>query len=157
MGEMVDTNQRPVQKGETKKKKKNPGKKAALKNKGEDKGIVKKFPGPKTDAPVKKEGAPAKKESALGKKENVPGKKESAPVKSQSPARAPAVPKKQTIANAKKFLKGAWSELKKVHWPNRRELVTFTGVVLVAVTIVAILIFLVDASLSKLLGAILRK
>lgn len=148
---MVDTNQEPVEKGEPKKKKKESPKKAALKtkvedkglktkvedkglkNKGEDKGVVKKLPVKKENAPVKKEGA----------------------VKSQG-GKAPVV-KKQTAANLKKFLKGAWSELKKVHWPNRRELVTFTSVVLTAVLIVAVLLFVIDAGLSRLLGFILGK
>ncbi|PKM42037.1 MAG: preprotein translocase subunit SecE [Firmicutes bacterium HGW-Firmicutes-8] len=139
---MVDTNQEPVEKGKPKKKKKESPKKAALKTKvedkelktkGEDKGVVKRLPVKKENAPVKKEGA----------------------AKSQG-GKAPVV-KKQTAANLKKFLKGAWSELKKVHWPNRRELVTYTTVVLTAVLIVAVLLFVIDAGLSKLLAFILQK
>lgn len=138
---MVDTNQEP-EKGKPKKKKKESSKKAALKTKvedkelktkGEDKGVVKRLPVKKENAPVKKEGA----------------------AKSQG-GKAPVV-KKQTAANLKKFLKGAWSELKKVHWPNRRELVTYTTVVLTAVLIVAVLLFVIDAGLSKLLAFILQK
>ncbi len=126
---MVDTNQEPVQnKGSVKKKKSSP-KKTAAKNKTEEKAVVKKLP----------------------------LKKESAPAKPQSAAKVPASSKKPALANAKKFFKGAWSELKKVHWPNRRELVTFTGVVLVAVTFVAVLIFLVDSALSEILSFIVPK
>ncbi len=138
---MVDTNQEPVEKKEpvgkkqpaekkepVKKKKESP-KKAAPKNKREDKAVVKKLPVKKENAPAKAQGAP----------------------------KAPAPAKKATVANIKKFVKGAWSELKKVHWPNRRELVTFTSVVLVAVAFVAVLIFAVDSVLGKILEVIIPK
>lgn len=54
------------------------------------------------------------------------------------------------------FLRNVWAELKKVHWPNRKEIITYTGVVLVAVAIVAALIWLVDSALSLLLGQLLH-
>lgn len=54
-----------------------------------------------------------------------------------------------------KFFRGVWSELKKVHWPNRKEIVTYTSVVLVAVLIVALMIWLVDSVFSSLLALIL--
>ncbi len=154
---MVDANQEPVSKGGTKKKKRHSPQKAGPKDKGEDKGVVSNLPGKNDSGPDKKESTSVKKESAHVKKESAPVKKDSTPVKSQSVIKTQVATKKQTIANVKKFLKGAWSELKKVHWLGRRELVAFTGVVLIAVTIVAILIFLVDTSLSKLLQVFLRK
>ena len=54
-----------------------------------------------------------------------------------------------------KFFKGVWSELKKVHWPTRKEVVTYTSVVLSAVAIVAVMIWIVDSIFSFLLGLIL--
>lgn len=54
-----------------------------------------------------------------------------------------------------KFFRGVWSELKKVHWPNRKEIVTYTSVVIVSVIIVALMIWLVDSVFSFLLSRIL--
>lgn len=56
-----------------------------------------------------------------------------------------------------KFLRGAWAELKKVHWPNRQELVTYTIVVLVSVLIVAALLWIFDSAFSFLLGKLILR
>lgn len=53
------------------------------------------------------------------------------------------------------YFRGVWAELKKVHWPNRQQLFTYTGVVLVSVAIVAILLWIVDSALSLALAKIL--
>ncbi|RKO68042.1 preprotein translocase subunit SecE [Desulfofundulus salinus] len=60
------------------------------------------------------------------------------------------------LEQVSKYFRGVYSELKKVHWPNRREVVTYTGVVLVAVTIVGILIWIFDSLLSRLLQFIIK-
>lgn len=49
------------------------------------------------------------------------------------------------------FFSGAWSELKKVRWPTRKELVSYTIVVLVTVTFVTLYFYLIDLGLSGLL------
>ncbi|GAW92108.1 preprotein translocase subunit SecE [Calderihabitans maritimus] len=54
-----------------------------------------------------------------------------------------------------KFFRGVWNELKKVHWPRRSELVTYTSVVIVSVFIVALVIWVVDSIFSTLLDLIL--
>lgn len=59
----------------------------------------------------------------------------------------PANTKKQADKTAEYF-RGVWSELKKVQWPNRQQLITYTGVVFVAVAIVAFLLWIVDSGLS---------
>jgi len=46
------------------------------------------------------------------------------------------------------FFREVWLELKKVHWPTRQTLLTYTGVVLVSVAIVALLIWIVDSGLT---------
>ncbi|UWG97904.1 preprotein translocase subunit SecE [Dehalobacter sp. DCM] len=46
------------------------------------------------------------------------------------------------------FFREVWLELKKVHWPTRQTLLTYTGVVLVSVIIVAILVWIVDSGLT---------
>ncbi|MHB8124532.1 MAG: preprotein translocase subunit SecE [Desulfitobacteriaceae bacterium] len=66
----------------------------------------------------------------------------------------PANTQKQSEKTADYF-RGVWSELKKVQWPNRQQLITYTGVVFVAVAIVAFLIWIVDSGLSWILIKIL--
>jgi len=56
----------------------------------------------------------------------------------------------------KTYFKGVLSELKKVHWSTRREVSIYTGVVLLAVTIVGVLIWAFDSFLSRLLQLILK-
>ena len=51
----------------------------------------------------------------------------------------------------KKYARGSWNEMKKVHWPNKSELITYTSVVLVAVVLVSTMIFIVDSALSFVL------
>lgn len=55
------------------------------------------------------------------------------------------------MEKTKKFFRSSWNELKKVHWPNKSELTTYTTVVVVAVVIVGTLIWLVDSALSFVL------
>ena len=54
------------------------------------------------------------------------------------------------------FLQEVWAELKKVHWPSRKETYTATAVVLVVVSIVAMFLGTVDYALSQAIQAILR-
>jgi len=49
---------------------------------------------------------------------------------------------------AVQFVKEAWQELQKVHWPTRKETYQATAVVLVVVTVSAVFIGLVDLVLS---------
>lgn len=61
-----------------------------------------------------------------------------------------AAKKQSFIPRFKKNWRVSFAELKKVHWPNRQETVTYTGVVLVTVTIVTILIWIVDSGITAL-------
>jgi preprotein translocase subunit SecE len=54
------------------------------------------------------------------------------------------------------FLQEVWSELKKVHWPARRETYAATGVVLVIVALIGFYLGLVDFLLSQVVQVILR-
>lgn len=56
-----------------------------------------------------------------------------------------------------RFVKGAMAELKKVHWPTRPELVTYTIVVLVAVVIVAALLWVFDSIFSFMLSKLILR
>jgi len=53
------------------------------------------------------------------------------------------------------YFRGVLSELKKVHWPSRRQLFTYTGVVFFAVAIVSIMMWIVDGGLSMALERLL--
>lgn len=55
----------------------------------------------------------------------------------------------------KKFFREVKAELKKVTWPGKSELVSFTGVVFVTVAVVAALIWVVDAAFAGVLKAII--
>jgi len=54
------------------------------------------------------------------------------------------------------FLQEVWAELKKVHWPSRKETYAATAVVLIVVSIVAIFLGGVDFALSQIMQVILR-
>ena len=56
---------------------------------------------------------------------------------------------------AMEYFRGVLSELKKVHWPSRRQLLTYTVVVFFAVAIVSILMWIVDSGLSAALTKLL--
>ena len=60
--------------------------------------------------------------------------------------------KKGKPGKIKTFFRGVLSELKKVHWPDRKQLVTYTGVVVVFVLIVSLAISALDQVFSFLLG-----
>jgi preprotein translocase subunit SecE len=55
------------------------------------------------------------------------------------------------------FFRDGWFELKKVRWPNRKELTSYTIVVLSTVTLVAIFFAIIDLGLSEILRLVFRK
>ena len=58
------------------------------------------------------------------------------------------------VEKSKRFLKSVWAELKKVHWPNRQQILAYTGVVLFAVAFVAALLWIMDTGLGLLMRLI---
>jgi preprotein translocase subunit SecE len=72
-------------------------------------------------------------------------------VSKSTPAKKEGVNLKTRWENTVEYFRSVYGELKKVHWPDRRQLVAYTGVVLVAVTLVAIIIWLFDMGLSALM------
>lgn len=96
-------------------------------------------PKEKPPVPVK---AKASKQPAAKKESRAPRTKEK--------------PKKNFFQNTARFFQSVWGELKKVHWPNRRELVSYSMVVIASVIIVAGLIWVADVILSKLIQLLLR-
>ena len=53
------------------------------------------------------------------------------------------------------FFRDVIEELKKVRWPNRKELVSYTGVVLVTVTLIAVFFAVIDLGISQIIELIL--
>ncbi len=58
-------------------------------------------------------------------------------------------------ARGVEFVGEAWTELKKVHWPTRKETYQATGVVVVVVVVAAVFIGVVDFGISYLMRLIL--
>ena len=64
---------------------------------------------------------------------------------------------KEKFEAAKQFLREVKTELKKVTWPSRKDTLSGTLVVLVAVFIIAIFLGIVDSGLSNLIKALLKR
>ena len=54
------------------------------------------------------------------------------------------------------FLKEAREEFRKVTWPDKDEVTSFTGVVLVTVIIISIFLWLADSTLNALIKLVIR-
>lgn len=89
-----------------------------------------------------------------GKDSRAQTKKEAKAAKKSTKASAKTT-KKQKQSGVRDFATGVKVEMKKVHWPTRRETMVYTGVVLSAVVAVSILIWILDSILSKGLSFIL--
>lgn len=65
-----------------------------------------------------------------------------------------ANPKKRT--SMMEYFKGVKTEMKKVIWPTKKEMLTFTGVVLLTCTAFALLFWAFDTAFLSLLKAVLN-
>lgn len=61
----------------------------------------------------------------------------------------------EAIRHSVEFIKEAWQELKKVHWPSRKETYAATLVVLIVVLMFALFLALVDFGLTRAIQAII--
>ena len=52
------------------------------------------------------------------------------------------------------FFQEAWQELRKVHWPSRKETYAATVVVIIVVILVSVYLALVDLGLTKVIQVI---
>ncbi|HOV80620.1 MAG TPA: preprotein translocase subunit SecE [Bacillota bacterium] len=120
---------------------------------GKKENVRKKPPNPKENLTVNKpKKEPVKKALVLSKEKKDAVKKDQ--------GRKEAAVKKEKVDRLdqlKKFWRGMINELKKVHWPNRREVAIYTSVVLVAVAAVGVMIWIFDSALSSVLNFILRR
>ncbi len=64
---------------------------------------------------------------------------------------------KDKFETARQFLREVKTELKKVTWPSRKDTLSGTVVVLVAVIIIAIFLGIVDLGLSNLIQMVLKR
>ena len=55
-----------------------------------------------------------------------------------------------------KFFKDIWREVKKVTWPTRKELFSYTGAILVFVIAIGVVLTLVDLGLGELLKLLIK-
>lgn len=66
-----------------------------------------------------------------------------------SAARRPPVPEQRRRIKPRQFVREVRQELKKVNWPTRRELLTYTIVVLFTVVLLTSLVFGLDFVIAK--------
>ena len=64
---------------------------------------------------------------------------------------------KEKFEATKQFLREVKTELKKVTWPSRKDTLSGTLVVLIAVFIIAIFLGIVDSGLSNLIKELLKR
>jgi len=69
----------------------------------------------------------------------------------QAAARRAQVKEKRKRTGARQFLREVRQELKKVDWPSRRELISYTTVVLVTIVVMTTFVFGLDYAFTKLL------
>ena len=76
------------------------------------------------------------------------------PAKADAKTRKAAEKRGSVFGAFRRYIMEAWAELLKVNWPTSREVVRFTGVVLLAIVVVAVMLFSLDyvfAALSKVI------
>jgi len=61
---------------------------------------------------------------------------------------------KQGFGTTFSFFADSWAELKKVKWPSRKELTSYTIVVLVTIVLVTIYFWVLDIGISELIELI---
>lgn len=66
------------------------------------------------------------------------------------------VKKEAPFTGINKFFRNVMAELRKVNWPSRKELTTYTIVVIATVLVVAAIIFLWDSMLTFVFRFIIK-
>jgi len=59
------------------------------------------------------------------------------------------------VRHAIEFVEESWQELKKVHWPSRKETYAATLVVIIVVVLLSIYLAVIDLGLTKAIQAII--
>ena len=81
----------------------------------------------------------------MAKEKNVADAKKKAPVKQNAQRKSPVT-----------FVKEVWAELKKVTWPSKKELTSYSVVVSVFIVVVSLILFAMDTLFGSLLELLLR-
>ena len=76
--------------------------------------------------------------------------------KSKNEAKAQALAKSQANkknkvkfnTRMKNFFRGVWAELKYVHWPTKKQVLVYTGVVLLTILVVMVVLWVFDTLLG---------
>jgi len=64
-----------------------------------------------------------------------------------------AIKKEAPAGGFRRFFRNVTAELKKVNWPSRKELLTYTVVVILTVLVVALIIWVWDVGLTVIFKA----
>jgi preprotein translocase subunit SecE len=59
------------------------------------------------------------------------------------------------VRHGSEFIQESWQELKKVHWPSRKETYAATLVVIIVVVLISVYLALVDLALTKAIQAVI--
>jgi preprotein translocase subunit SecE len=62
---------------------------------------------------------------------------------------------KQSFGSFFSFFGDSWSELKKVRWPNRKELLSYTLIVIVTVLLITLYFWVLDIGISQLVNLVI--
>ena len=66
-----------------------------------------------------------------------------------------AAEKPKILVRLKGFFRGVIAELKRVHWPDLRQIAIYTTVVVVAVLVMGMALWVIDSGFSYLMGLLL--
>jgi preprotein translocase subunit SecE len=80
-------------------------------------------------------------------------------VKKVAKNNTPAIPEsgiKLWWGNIRGYFSSVYNELKKVYWPGRNQLIGYSSVVIIAVTIVALILWAFDSGLSFFLAKLMK-
>lgn len=63
---------------------------------------------------------------------------------------------RKSVSGTTGFFQSSVQELKKVRWPNREEMLSYTAVVLFTVILFTIFFFVVDLGIDKLINLVMK-
>lgn len=99
----------------------------------------------------------AKQERAQGRSGAATGTNGAARDEDDRKSSRPARLERKKRTPPRQFLKEVRNELKKVAWPNRREVTTYTVVVLISVLFVTMFVFALDYGMNTLVFWLFKK
>ena len=73
------------------------------------------------------------------------------------PARRRAAEPATKKGGAVQFVRECWAELQRVEWPDRRQLWTATGVVIIVCVVIGVYLAVIDAGLTRVSAWLVRQ